>query len=53
VGFGHDTNAVTIVTKDATENVPLADKRRIAAHVLDSVEKSLHSMSLDRKQEHS
>lgn len=53
VGFGHDTNAVTIVTNDATENVPLADKRRIAAHVLDSVEKSLHRMSTDRKQEHS
>ena len=52
VGFGHDTNAVTIVTKNDTEMVPLADKRRIAAHVLDSVERSLHSMSLDRKQEH-
>ena len=52
VGFGHDTNAVTIVTQNNTESVPLADKRRIAAHVLDSVEKSLHSTSLDRKQEH-
>jgi phosphopantothenoylcysteine decarboxylase/phosphopantothenate--cysteine ligase len=53
VGFGHDTNAVTIVTKSGELNVPLADKRTVAAHVLDSVEQSLHRMSLDRKQEHS
>jgi phosphopantothenoylcysteine decarboxylase/phosphopantothenate--cysteine ligase len=52
VGFGHDTNAVTIVTKTGTSNVPLADKRTVAAHVLDSVEQSLHPVSTDRKQEH-
>ena len=42
VGFGHDTNAVTIVTKSAISSVPLADKHTVAAHVLDSVEQSLH-----------
>ncbi|MFM8389652.1 MAG: bifunctional phosphopantothenoylcysteine decarboxylase/phosphopantothenate--cysteine ligase CoaBC, partial [Actinomycetota bacterium] len=42
VGFGHDTNAVTIVTKSGTSNVALADKHTVAAHVLDSVEQSLH-----------
>jgi len=42
VGFGHDTNAVTIVTKLGTSAIPLADKRTVAAHVLDSVEASLH-----------
>ena len=52
VGFGHDTNAVTIVTKSGELNVPLADKRTVAAHVLDSVEQSLHPVSTDRKQEH-
>jgi phosphopantothenoylcysteine decarboxylase/phosphopantothenate--cysteine ligase len=52
VGFGHDTNAVTIVTKTGISNVPLADKHTVAAHVLDSVEQSLHPVSTDRKQEH-
>ncbi len=42
VGFGHDTNAVTIVTKSGTSTVALADKHTVAAHVLDSVEQSLH-----------
>ena len=42
VGFGHDTNAVSIVTKNDVKDVPLADKRTIAVHVLDSVEQSLH-----------
>jgi phosphopantothenoylcysteine decarboxylase/phosphopantothenate--cysteine ligase len=53
VGFGHDTNAVTIVTKSDAKDVPLSDKHSVAVHVLDSVEQSLHRMSLDRKQEHS
>jgi aryl-alcohol dehydrogenase-like predicted oxidoreductase len=52
VGFGHDTNAVTIVTKTGLSNVPLADKHTVAAHVLDSVEQSLHPVTTDRKQEH-
>jgi phosphopantothenoylcysteine decarboxylase/phosphopantothenate--cysteine ligase len=53
VGFGHDTNAVTIVTKSDAKDFPLSDKHSVAGHVLDSVEQSLHRMSLDRKQEHS
>lgn len=37
-GFGHATNAVTIFTADSSaEVVPLADKRTIAATVLDHV----------------
>ena len=42
VGFGHDTNAVIIVSPTGVVDVPLADKNRVASHVLDSVEKSLH-----------
>ncbi|MEI8287466.1 MAG: bifunctional phosphopantothenoylcysteine decarboxylase/phosphopantothenate--cysteine ligase CoaBC [Actinomycetes bacterium] len=38
VGFGHSTNAVTIISADGTETfVPLADKHTIATAVLDSV----------------
>jgi phosphopantothenoylcysteine decarboxylase/phosphopantothenate--cysteine ligase len=37
VGFRHDTNAVTLVSADSELEVPLADKRTIAAAVLDSV----------------
>ncbi len=38
VGFGHDTNAVTLVFRDfPSRNVPLADKRLVAREVLDSV----------------
>jgi phosphopantothenoylcysteine decarboxylase/phosphopantothenate--cysteine ligase len=38
VGFGHDTNAVTLVSRDSPpRNVPLADKRLVAREVLDSV----------------
>jgi phosphopantothenoylcysteine decarboxylase/phosphopantothenate--cysteine ligase len=38
VGFGHDTNAVTILNADGlVQNVPLADKRVIAAAVIDAV----------------
>ena len=38
VGFGHNTNAVTIISSDGTETfVPLADKHSIATAVLDSV----------------
>lgn len=38
VGFGHNTNAVTLIFKDGpTREVPLADKRVIAREVLDSV----------------
>lgn len=38
VGFGHQTNAVTIVSRDGTTlDVPLSDKHAIARAVLDSV----------------
>lgn len=38
VGFGHDTNAVTLVFRDAPPRVvPLAGKRLVAREVLDSV----------------
>ncbi|MEQ1702189.1 MAG: bifunctional phosphopantothenoylcysteine decarboxylase/phosphopantothenate--cysteine ligase CoaBC, partial [Ilumatobacteraceae bacterium] len=38
VGFQHDTNAVTVLCADGTSTVvPLADKRAIAAAVLDTV----------------
>jgi len=38
VGFEHDTNAVTILSADGTvTSVPLADKRVVAAAVLDAV----------------
>ena len=48
VGFGHETNAVTIVSAyDEPVTVDLASKTTIAQRVLDSVEKTLH-----RIQEH-
>lgn len=48
VGFGHETNAVTIVSAyDEPVTIDLASKATIAQRVLDSVEKSLH-----RIQEH-
>jgi phosphopantothenoylcysteine decarboxylase/phosphopantothenate--cysteine ligase len=38
VGFGHDTNSVTLLFRDdPPRHVPLADKRLIAREVLDSV----------------
>lgn len=38
VGFGHDTNEVVIHLSTGTcTRVPLSDRRRVAAHVLDSV----------------
>ena len=38
VGFQHDTNAVTIyLSTGAEKHVPLADKRTVARHLLDSV----------------
>ncbi len=38
VGFGHDTNAVTLVFRDGPPRaVPLTDKRLVAREVLDSV----------------
>lgn len=36
-GFDADTNAVTLVTRDAAEELPLANKREIAEGILDRV----------------
>ena len=42
VGFEHDTNAVVILVRDGREvEVPLADKRQVAAAILDVVESLL------------
>jgi phosphopantothenoylcysteine decarboxylase/phosphopantothenate--cysteine ligase len=45
-GFGHDTNAVLILGADGSAtNVPLTDKRAVAAAVLDAVAARLASPS--------
>jgi phosphopantothenoylcysteine synthetase/decarboxylase len=42
VGFEHDTNAAVILVRDGREvDVPLADKRQVAAAILDVVESLL------------
>jgi phosphopantothenoylcysteine decarboxylase/phosphopantothenate--cysteine ligase len=38
VGFDGDTNAVTLVTPDGAEDVPLQSKRAVASRILDRVE---------------
>ncbi len=44
VGFGHDTNAVTITSADgSTTEVALADKREIARALLDAVSRTTRS----------
>ena len=40
-GFDVDTNAVTIIGPDGAEPLPLQDKSRVAAEILDRVEKLL------------
>jgi phosphopantothenoylcysteine decarboxylase/phosphopantothenate--cysteine ligase len=42
-GFEVDTNAVTIVSADSAEALPLLSKSRVAAEILDRVEKLLTS----------
>jgi hypothetical protein len=38
VGFGHDTNAVVIVSRDgAADTVPLLDKREVAEAVVNAI----------------
>lgn len=44
-GFGHDTNAVSIVTREGTAHVPLAAKRAVADAVLDAVVRALAETS--------
>ncbi len=46
VGFSGETNAVTIVTRSATREVPLTTKRRVADAVLDVALSELRSRSL-------
>ncbi|MCW0952733.1 bifunctional phosphopantothenoylcysteine decarboxylase/phosphopantothenate--cysteine ligase CoaBC [Weissella ceti] len=41
VGFAHDTNAVSLVTKDKVENLPLADKHDIARAILTRISERL------------
>jgi phosphopantothenoylcysteine decarboxylase / phosphopantothenate---cysteine ligase len=40
-GFDVDTNAVTIVTPDGAETLPLAEKSSVAAAILDRAERLL------------
>lgn len=40
-GFDVDTNAVTLVTADATEEIPLQSKAAVASVILDRVERLL------------
>ena len=40
-GFDVDTNAVTIIGPDGPETLPLQSKARVAAHILDRIEKLL------------
>jgi phosphopantothenoylcysteine decarboxylase/phosphopantothenate--cysteine ligase len=40
-GFDADTNAVTFVTRDGDEMIPLSSKRDIAARILDRAERML------------
>jgi phosphopantothenoylcysteine decarboxylase / phosphopantothenate---cysteine ligase len=41
VGFDGDTNAVTIVSREAAEEIPLQTKSAVAARILDAVERRL------------
>jgi phosphopantothenoylcysteine decarboxylase/phosphopantothenate--cysteine ligase len=43
VGFEVDTNAVTIVSADGAEEIPLQSKAAVAARILDAVERRLVS----------
>jgi phosphopantothenoylcysteine decarboxylase/phosphopantothenate--cysteine ligase len=43
VGFEGDTNAVTIVSADGTEEIPLQSKTAVAGRILDAVERRLSS----------
>ena len=38
VGFDTDTNAVTLITPDGAEEVPLQSKTAVASHILDRIE---------------
>ena len=36
-GFGTDTNVVTILTEDATEELPVMSKEEVAQKILDQI----------------
>ncbi len=38
-GFGTDTNVITIITADSTEELPLMSKADAAAALLDEIER--------------
>ncbi len=40
-GFGTDTNAVTFITKDITEEKPIMTKEQVANEILDYILKNL------------
>jgi phosphopantothenoylcysteine decarboxylase/phosphopantothenate--cysteine ligase len=42
-GFDVDTNEVTLVSRDATEHLPLMPKVRVAGALLDRIELLLHA----------
>jgi phosphopantothenoylcysteine decarboxylase/phosphopantothenate--cysteine ligase len=48
-GFEVETNAVTIVGPDGAESIPLQSKARIAAEILNRVEKLLTAATADRE----
>jgi phosphopantothenoylcysteine decarboxylase/phosphopantothenate--cysteine ligase len=48
-GFDVDTNAVTIVSAEGAETLPLQSKARVAAQILDRVEKLLSGSRSDQR----
>jgi phosphopantothenoylcysteine decarboxylase/phosphopantothenate--cysteine ligase len=48
-GFDVDTNAVTIVSANGAETLPLQSKARVAAEILDRVEKLLSGSRSDQR----
>ncbi|HZR24987.1 MAG TPA: bifunctional phosphopantothenoylcysteine decarboxylase/phosphopantothenate--cysteine ligase CoaBC [Vicinamibacterales bacterium] len=48
-GFDVDTNAVTIVSADGAEDLPLLSKSRVAVEILDRVEKLLSGSRSDQR----
>ncbi len=38
-GFGGDTNKVTLVSREACEELPLCSKAEVASHIIDKIEK--------------
>ena len=51
VGFDGDTNAVTLVTSDGVEEVPLQSKSGIASRILDRIE-AIHRNHREHRKDH-